>query len=386
VHNTTLAERVVYTGTLEQLTVFGENEDNDDNPTHDTFYVEPSQTTEITIHGNFPTWGPAAYNAPQIAGDLLDFDSFGNTFLLICGTIHTDHPSDPTPPDPKVYRPVHYRSIENMPLNPLGTSAPLRFDMNVSAGATQTDYTSVLPTTVYDANDAASLFGWDAALNGFDRGTSGFTSEFTTLLRDGHWHSAPRTFTAEVANGWYLVSIKTGDKSFARDQLQVTHGDTGQVLIDNLASPAGQIVDRAFVMQVKDGTLDLTFTNLGGDPYWVVNGIEIRPGKILTFGSPKDDVEYVADGVTQTTFAGYNATAGALITIDPQLDTEGDYLPEGTVTILGTDADPDMAGFQVRANDLNVDPPLFPDEPAGYFEYTIVRPSVAGRCECCTPR
>jgi hypothetical protein len=80
----------------------------------------------------------------------------------------------------------------------------------------------VLPTAVYNASDPLSKFGWDAPLNGFDRGTTGFTSEFTNLLRDGHWHSAMRTFTAEVESGWYLVSIKTGDKSFARDQLRVT--------------------------------------------------------------------------------------------------------------------------------------------------------------------
>jgi hypothetical protein len=203
-------------------------------------------------------------------------------------------------------------------------------------------------------------------MNGFDRGAGPFSSSFTDLLRDGHWHSASRTFTADVADGWYLVSIKTGDKSFVRDQLQVTHGDTGQVLIDNLASPAGQIVDRAFVMLVEDGTLDLTFANLGGDPYWVVNSIEIRPGKILTFGSPETDDALIADGVTQDTIFGYNATANALITIDPQLDTQGDYLPEGTVTILGVDADPDVAGFQVVA------------DGDGVFSYTIVRPSVAG--------
>jgi fibronectin type 3 domain-containing protein len=374
VHNTTIGEQVEYTGTLEQLTVFGENEDENDNPTHDTFFVEPSQTTEITINGNFPTWGPAAYNAPQIDGDLLDFDSFGNTFLLICGTVLTDHPSDV--PAAKIYRPVNYRSIENMPLTPLGATTR-RFDMDSTPAALQTGYTSVLPTTVYGVD--GNTFGWDAALNGFDRGTASFSSDFTDLLRDGHWNSAPRTFTAEVANGWYLVSIKTGDKSFARDRLQVTHGDIPtQILIDNLASPAGQIVDRAFVMLVEDGTLDLTFANMGGDPYWVVNSIEIRPGKILTFGSPERADALLADGVTQTTFAGYNATPGALITVDPQLDTQGDYLPEGTVTILGTDADPDVAGFQVRANDLSEDPPLYPGMPAGYFEYTIVRPSVAG--------
>jgi hypothetical protein len=237
----------------------------------------------------------------------------------------------------------------------------------------QGGYNSVLPTAVYQPG--ATTYGWDAPLNGFDRGTTGFTSEYTNLLRDGHWHSASRTFTAEVENGWYLVSIKTGDKSFARDRLRVTDANTvseadpaGRILLDNVSSPAGQIVERTFLVFVPEGkNLALTFANLGGDPYWVVNGIDIRPGKILTFGSPETDAKLSADGVTQTTFTGYQATPGALITVDPQLDTQGDYRPEGTVTIVSPlDADPDVAGHQVRAG------------ADGVFTYTIVHPSVAG--------
>jgi fibronectin-binding autotransporter adhesin len=180
---------------------------------------------------------------------------------------------------------------------------------------------------------------------------------------------------AEVESGWYLVSVKTGDKSFARDRLRVTDANTvseadpaGRVLLDNVSSPAGQIVERTFMVFVPEGqNLALTFANLGGDPYWVVNGIEIRPGRILTFGSPETDAKLTADGVTQTTFTGYLATPGALVTVDPQLDTQGDYRPEGTVTIVSPpDADPDVAGHQVRANAV------------GEFTYTIVHPSVAG--------
>jgi hypothetical protein len=356
--------RVAYTAGLEYLTVnggfFQTGGGLDPNDLNDLFRVQPSQTAEITIHGSNPQFGDAG--VPP--GDTLDFDSYHNTVTLICGTILTN--DDEGTNGLGNFQPVHYRNIENMPLDPLGTSE-WRFDLNRSPAATQDDYTGVQPTTLYDPlGMAGTRFGWNAVMNGFDRGAGPFSSSFTDLLRDGHWHNASRTFTADVANGWYLVSIKTGDKSFARDQLRVTHGDTGQLLIDGLASPAGQIVDRAFLMQVTDGTLDLTFANLGGDPYWVVNGIEIRPGRILTFGSPETDVPLVADGVTFTTFTGYKATANALITVDPQLDTRGDSLPEGTLTILTPDADPDMAGHQVLA-DVN-----------GVFTYTVVHPSAAG--------
>jgi trimeric autotransporter adhesin len=209
------AERVNYSASLNFLTVDG-------GAGNDLFHVQPSQTAVIAVEGGAPGFGPGAGDVPQVAGDTLDFDSYNNTFHIVCGTIHTNDdlalPNNGTGP----FQPVHYRNIENMPLAPLGTAGPLRFDMNWTAAATQAGYTSVLPTAVYNASDPLSKFGWDAPLNGFDRGTTSFTSDFANLLRDGHWHSAPRTFIAEVESGWYLVSVKTGDKSFARDRLRVT--------------------------------------------------------------------------------------------------------------------------------------------------------------------
>ncbi|MCL4202267.1 MAG: autotransporter-associated beta strand repeat-containing protein [Pirellulaceae bacterium] len=354
VRNITTGRIVRYTATLETLTVRSEDGT-------DTFLVKPSRTTEITVHGGTPTFGDSGIPP----GDTLTFNSYDNTFLIVCGTIHTDHPDDPASPGPKVFQPVHYRNIEHMPLDPLGTTVPLRFDMDATLAGTQTNYLRVLPTTLYQPG--VTTHGWDAPVNGFDRGTAGFTSTFADLLRDGHWSSAPRRFTAEVADGWYLVSVKTGDKSFRRDQFRVTHGDTGQILLDGVATPAGQIAEHTFVMLVRDGTLDLTFSNMGGDPYWVLNGIEIRPGNILTFGSPETDVPLIADGVTQTTFFGYKATPGALVTIDPQLDTLGDHRPETTLTIaFPPDADPDVLGHQVWA------------DVHGEFSYTVVHPSAVG--------
>jgi hypothetical protein len=361
------AERVNYSASLNFLTVDG-------GAGNDLFHVQPSQTAVIAVEGGAPGFGPGTGDVPQVAGDTLDFDSYNNTFNIVCGTILTN--DDPAPPTNGTgpFKPVHYRNIENMPLDPLGTSGPLRFDMNWTAAATQAGYTSVLPTTVYQPG--VNTFGWNAPINGFERGSAGFTSEFTDLLRDGHWHSSPRTFTATVANGWYLVSVKSGDKSFARDQLRVTHGDTGQILLDNASSPAGQIAGHSFVMLVTDGSLDLTFANLGGDPYWVVNGIEIRPGRILTFGSPAQETQ-TSDGISQTTFAGYSASAGQLVTVLAELDATGDGVADGPVQVVTPDADADLVGVQIRANDaLGV--PYGTDKPAGYFEYTLRHPSQPG--------
>jgi hypothetical protein len=361
------AERVNYSASLNFLTVDG-------GVGNDLFHVQPSQTAVIAVEGGAPGFGPGAGDVPQVAGDTLDFDSYNNTFNIVCGTIHTNDDSAPPANGTGPFKPVHYRNIENMPLDPLGTSGPLRFDMNWTAAATQAGYTSVLPTTVYQPG--VNTFGWNAPINGFERGSAGFTSEFTDLLRDGHWHSSPRTFTATVASGWYLVSVKSGDKSFARDQLRVTHGDTGQVLLDNASSPAGQIAGHSFVMLVTDGTLDLTFANLGGDPYWVVNGIEIRPGRILTFGSPAQGTQ-TSDGISQTTFAGYSASAGQLVTVLAELDATGDGVADGPVQVVTPDADADLVGVQIRANDA-AGVPYGTDKPAGYFEYTLRHPSQPG--------
>jgi hypothetical protein len=84
VNNVTKAKIVRYTGSLEHLTVRGEDG-------MDTFFVKPSQTTEITIHGGAPTFGPGGGDVPEVTpGDTLDFNSYDNTFLLICGTILTN--------------------------------------------------------------------------------------------------------------------------------------------------------------------------------------------------------------------------------------------------------------------------------------------------------
>jgi hypothetical protein len=123
VDNTTTGRIVRYTGSLEHLTVRGED-------AMDTLFVKPSQTTEITVHGGAPTFGPDPDDdVPQVigVGDTLDFNSYDNTFLLICGTILTNDDGDVNFHGD--FQPVHYRNIENMPLTPLGTTTR-RFDMD----------------------------------------------------------------------------------------------------------------------------------------------------------------------------------------------------------------------------------------------------------------
>jgi hypothetical protein len=76
-----------------------------------------------------------------------------------------------------------------------------------------------------DVFDPAVGHGWNAAVSEFQRGTAGISEPLlAALYRDGHWQSAPRTFQVGVdPTKTYDVRIHTGDRSFARDQLQ-DHG------------------------------------------------------------------------------------------------------------------------------------------------------------------
>ncbi|MCL4207892.1 MAG: hypothetical protein KJ000_35855, partial [Pirellulaceae bacterium] len=363
--------QVNYTASLEVLTVAG-------GEGSDTFDVQPSQTTEIEIVGGLPTFGDPPHGVPSlddegnptVPGDTLNFDSLGNRFEILCGRIDTEG-GEPA------FQLVRYFGIENLPLDslehPLGKSE-LHFDFNWTPAETQGGYTSVLPTTLYGVD--GSTYGWNAVVNGFDRGAAMVPgTTFTDLLRDGHWQSASRTFTADVANGWYLVSVKTGDASFARNRLQVVDANKGTVLVERVDSAAGQFAHPTFVVLVERdqelaegmGTLALTFSNLGGDPYWVINGLEIWPGKLLGIGSSEPE-HPVADGLTEETVTGYGATPDSLVTVSAWLDATGSTIDvsDGEVTITSADQDPHLKGVQVRANE------------SGAFAYSFVRPSAAG--------
>jgi len=249
------------------------------------------------------------------------------------------------------------------PAPPSGTQA-LRFDMGYAAPLqTQAGYTSVLPSSLYVPG--STTFGWNAGLYAYDRGA--LASTFGQLLRDAHWHYNSRTFTAEVADGWYLVSVKLGDVNYPRDQMRVRDASTGDILLDNVATPAGEVAERSFVVQATGGKLALEFSDRGGDPYWSLSGVDIWPAEILTIGSP-DPGTLVADGETVATFTGYGATPGALVTVSAELDVYGNGVDtlDGAVPIISTDVDPDVAGVQVWA------------DGNGQFTYSLVHPSAAG--------
>ena len=367
VENTTHSETVSYTSSVERLIVRG-------NLGNDTFTgsagpdagVEPSLTTIITIDGGDPGFGDShgPGGSPDGPGDVMFFDPLNNVFEIIGKAIFTDGDGDFQVTGAADYKGVSFRRIEALPLMPPATTPELRFDFDGPPLETQAGYTSVAPGRLYGSGTPGSDFGWvNTAPATVDRGNV-LATTFDDLLQDAHFLGSPEVFRADVMNGWHLVSIKIGDTLF-HDQIRVTNADNGQILLDGVGNTAGQFAAPTFAVQVVDGTLDLEISDLGGDPSWVINALEIRPGEILTFGSP-DPGTLVADGFTEDTFLGFEATPGELITISASIDVTGDDIPDAPLQVVSPDADPHMAGVQVLASST------------GTFSYTIRRPSARG--------
>ncbi|MFP6764467.1 MAG: hypothetical protein VB858_12645, partial [Planctomycetaceae bacterium] len=259
--NNTTGERITYTGStsvptgvLEQLEVNGGEFqglvgqlDPADNP--DIFNVQPSNTTQILIHGNTPQFGSHADDFPQTSeGDILNLETFGNRFSIIGKSIFT---ANGTFNGGGTYAGISFRNIESIPLDdppsaPIGTET-LRFDFNAELDTgnspTQTGYTEVLNSQYYGADDGAggtNTFGWVVAnpadpeqvvpVSQVDLGAAAITlADFADLNRDYHMRTSAETFRTDITDGWYLVSVKSN----ASNDLRVTDATNTDVLSAN---------------------------------------------------------------------------------------------------------------------------------------------------------
>jgi hypothetical protein len=151
-----------------------------------------------------------------------------------------------------------------------------QFDFDGTGVDTETNPTDWWSVRGSDVYAAAVGHGWNAAVSEFQRSTAGISEPLlAALYRDGHWQSATRTFQVGVDPAkTYDVRIHTGDRSFARNQLQVTVEGDVQPLVATAANEFETITVTGVTPSV-DGILDIQIANLGGDPYWVINGIEV---------------------------------------------------------------------------------------------------------------
>ena len=233
------------------------------------------------------------------------------------------------------------------------------FDNTPISTETQPGYTSVASDQVHGF--AGNPFFWDADVGAFDGGQ--ISTPFADLLRDGHSDTDSRTFTTGIVNGWYLVSVQSGD-SESENRLRVSNADIGQVLLDNIQTAPGEYSSETFVVQVTDGTLDLQFESpLGSGNPWRVNGLTVRTGEILTIGSPGpveangvETTTITIDGVTPDSFLTVAGGLDSILNLDGNFDLPINFLtPDAAPEIQGTKSAPTWMGI---FNSTSATPPV----------------------------
>ncbi len=209
------------------------------------------------------------------------------------------------------------------------------FDFNDLNSPTADGY---VPVPSFFTFDSGLGYGWQTSppQSGFDRGAP------DDLRRDGHYGSADNTFQVAVPNGVYRVDLVIGDQQYGRNNIDVFAEDT--LVVSNLSFPAGDFMFPAFVATVTDGRLDVRFHDrwtdgAGGDPFWVINALEVQPLDALSHHITTPGGTLVADGVTEDTFNGTGATPNSLVTVST------DY-----GAVVSPDVDPGYDGVQVLAD------------------------------------
>jgi hypothetical protein len=375
----------------------------------DFFFVAPSRFFEIFLFGGLPSFGPALTDVPQVGvGDTLDFDPYGNTFTIDIRTFLTD---GGTP----AFQGVSFSNIENVPLTPIGTGSRFfdfdRVDLGSGTGTSNplpsaysplaTGYERVIERDLYiptdlaytdimgrpGYSDPAKRYGWevvgipevmaDGRIRGPVKGyeytgntTELAASQFGDVVRDGNWSTDQNTnaifrFEMPSANSWYLVSAKVGQRNGAIDQVRIRNASTGYLLAQNISTTVNNIAEVKFPVKTDaNGVIRLQFEDAGGQhPWWFLAGLEVRPGKILSFGGPPMDL--VADGQTVDVLTAYNLSQNAIVTINPTY---------GTAVTTGAfpDVDPVMNGYQRPTIADPMNPGKF------IVQYTVRRPSGPG--------
>jgi len=344
-------EPVIIPSDIEAVTLLG----GDGN---DIFHVQPSMLFPVTVNGDNPSFGDAG--VPP--GDQLDLDTFGNSFTINGKTIFVANGT------PNPYQGITFLNIETVPLSPASAGPDQSFDFddptNSGPVKTQAGFVSVNPDTIFTTGN----FGWQRPMTGFETGTN--TGIAANFINDGHTFAPTsgadtNTFSATVGNGWVMATIAFGSDYQAIVGMQIENADDNTVIASNLSVAARETDHVTVLVLVQDGTLDLRFR----DPERETNtfrrvsikGIDIETDGgtgtlgFLSMGFPTPGT-LAADGTTIDTFPLSAAEPNSLVTVATTLGT-----------LSGTDADPNIEGFQVLT------------DGAGEASILIQRPSAAGQ-------
>lgn len=320
----TSSERIVIDDSLDAVTI-------NTGDGADIIHLQPTFLFPVTVNGGEPCFEEIGSES----GDTLDLDPLGNDFSIQGHTINAFGKEG-------IYQPIKFLDIENLPLNPVGTGVLQRFDFNhtntassVQDSPTQPGYIGVRAGTLYSQGLG---YGWQEPVSSFERNDGFYVGPQTSLLQDGHSLGRQALFTVDVPTpGYYSVSALMGNPYSDVLDVMIKNGDSSQILVDKIASLAGQSTPVDFVIYVPDTTLDLRFINSLTRPALLgLNALVVRPAEVLTMGLDSCNARYIADGVTVDTFTLSHAPALQYVTVTVDLGT-----------LITADADPEISGVQV---------------------------------------
>ena len=306
---------------------------------NDTISLEPNTLFPVTIDGGLPIVG----NPGVPPGDTLTIDALGGTIAFVDSTSLrvTNGATVSTLITPISIETGNYSGAE--PLFP-----SQRYDFNarfVSGDAyvqtpTQPGFIGMTSDTVYTT---ALGYGWNVPLIS----TSGSTNTAATaaLVNDAHVYTSGSvidfpTFIANVENTTYQVTVILGHPTLAMDGVRIRNADTGDFILENLSTNIGESLHRTFNVTVTDGTLNLRFEDVFNSRMIAINGIDIRTPQPNAFGIVAGMTTGLeADGSSIDNFSIGGGPSNGLLTLAPSLGT-----------LVGTDADPNMQGFQIATN------------------------------------
>lgn len=232
------------------------------------------------------------------------------------------------------------------------TSSSLKFDFNTLSSATESGYVGVLATNLFSS---ANGFGWLSQPRSYTQAPP-LSGPLTNLRNDGHRSGTPGTFRVNLDNGTYDVHLSMGDNA---DHNGITVTANGVAVLENQPLVRNTIFETSVPVTITNGVLDLRFSQSASnvnDPYWAINGIELRARANVGTFTPSNVGTVNADGSTITTInAASNLAPGTLVTVRSTL---------GTITT--EDADLNTVGVQVVTG------------AGGVVSYNLLAPSAIG--------
>ena len=142
-----------------------------------------------------------------------------------------------------------------------------KFDFGNNTSPVENNYTKITRFMTYNASIG---YGWVSSPSGDrDRGIG------SDLERDLIFDSVNSTFSVDLPNGKYIVTVLLGDKSYPHDKMDVYAED--QLMLNDINTSTGEIKWLNFTVNVNDSQLNIKFVDDGGtDPNWVSEGLIIK--------------------------------------------------------------------------------------------------------------